>query len=215
MVGWWPVDRAWHAAHGTDPRFEVCLGAILTQNTAWANVETALANLKEKGLLDAKRLARAEPAVVREAVRPAGFYNQKTDHVRTFARYVARLEGGLDGLFRGPTEKVRALLLSFDGIGEETADDILVYAAGLPSFIIDAYTRRITRRLGLATGEESYGKLQRLWSHGLPRNGPAFGEAHALLVEHAKRTCLAKNPACMQCPLETVCDKRGVDLSRI
>lgn len=208
---WWPVDRAWHAAHGTDWRFEVCVGAILTQNAAWANVERALGNLKAQGLLDPKRLARSDPSVVAEAVRPAGYYNQKAAYLRTLARYVARLPRGLDDLFSGPLEKQRSLLLSFTGIGEETADDLLVYAAGVPSFIVDAYTRRLTQRLGLGTGAESYAELQKLWGHRLAHAAKAHGEAHALLVEHAKQRCTAKLPRCPECPLESVCPQVGVE----
>lgn len=211
QAGWWPVDRAWHAARGTDPRFEVCVGAILTQNTAWANVERAIENLKARGLLDAKRLARADPHVVREAIRPAGFYNQKAEYVRRFARYVANLDRGLEDLFHGPPKKVRDFLLFFVGIGEETADDMLVYAAGVPSFIVDAYTRRLTKRLRLGSGEEAYAVVQKLWEPALRRSPTAFARAHALIVEHAKRRCTAKLPRCPGCPLEDVCEQVGVD----
>lgn len=208
---WWPVDRAWHTAHGTDWRFEVCVGAILAQNTTWGNVETALANLRAANLLDAKRLHKAPPKVVQEAVRPAGFFNQKTDYLRNFARYVANAPNGLADVFRGPLPKARELLLSFTGIGEETADDILVYAGGYASFVVDAYLRRLTKRLALGTGEESYDALQRLWGQRLIATGKAFGEAHALVVEHAKRTCTARMPRCPGCPLEAICPQIGVD----
>lgn len=209
---WWPVDRAWHEANGTDWRFEVVLGALLTQNTAWSNVVRALENLKAQRLLDPKRLARADPAVVREAVRPAGYYNQKTTYIQSFARYVANTPNeSLDDLFRLPLPKLRPLLLSFDGVGEETADDILIYAAGQPSFIVDAYTRRLTRRLGLGTGEEPYATLQRLWGSRLIASAKSFGEAHALIVEHAKQRCTAKLPRCPGCPLESVCKQVDVE----
>jgi endonuclease-3 related protein len=174
-------------------------------------VERALANLKAAGFLDPKRLSRAEPKEVQEAIRPAGFYTQKTEYVRTFARYVANLDGGLDALFRRPRDELRGLLLGFTGIGPETADDILVYAARVPSFIVDAYTRRLTLRLGLGKGDEPYEALQRLWTGDLHPTTRAFGEAHALLVEHAKQRCTAKLPKCPGCPLESVCEQVGVE----
>lgn len=209
---WWPVDAAYHQEHGTDPRFEVILGAFLTQNTTWASVEKALANLKAKGLLDVKRLAKADPALVREAVRPAGYYNQKTVYIQGFAKYVAAtLRGDLAVLFRRPLPELRKLLLSFNGVGAETADDILVYAARQPVFIVDAYTRRLTRRLGLGSGEEPYDDLQRLWSARLAKEAKAFAEAHALIVEHAKVRCTARLPRCPGCPLEGVCKQVGVE----
>lgn len=210
-TSWWPVDAEYHKAKGTDPRFEVCVGAILTQNTAWANVERALANLKAADLLDAKRLSKAEPRAIEEAVRPTGYYRQKTEYLRGFARYVANLPKGLDELFRGDAKKVRKTLLSFNGIGEETADDMLVYAGKIPSFVVDAYTRRLTKRLGFGTGEESYAELQRLWGRRLDQSAKSFGEAHALIVEHAKIRCTAKLPRCPGCPLETVCAQVDVD----
>lgn len=208
---WWPIDRAYHARRGTDPRFEVCVGAILTQNTAWASVERALENLKARDLLEPRRLSRADVHVVHEALRPAGFYHQKTEYVRRFARYVANLERGLDDLFRGTPNKVREMLVSFTGIGEETADDILVYAAGVPSFIVDGYTRRLTRRLGLGKGDEPYGDVQRLWTRNLPRRADAYGEAHALIVEHGKARCTPRMPRCPGCPLEDLCAQVDVE----
>lgn len=208
---WWPVDAAYHAEHGTDPRFEVCLGAILTQNTNWANVESALSNLKAKGLLDPRRLAKAEPRVLAEALRPAGYFNQKADYARTFARYVANLQGGLGALFRQPPAELRRLLLSFRGFGEETTDAVLVYAAGHPTFVVDAYLRRLTKRLGFGTGEEPYAKLQDLWGARLAKTAAAFAEAHALVVEHGKQRCTAKLPRCPGCPLEKICPRVGVD----
>jgi endonuclease III related protein len=211
QAAWWPVDRDWHAAQGTDPRFEICVGAILTQNTTWANVERAVANLRDRRLLDPRRLNRAPLAEVAEAIRPAGSYNRKAEYVRTFARYVANLGGGLDELFGRPPAELRKLLLSFTGIGDETADCILVYAAGVPSFVVDAYTRRLTQRLGIGTGQEPYADLQRLWGARLLPTAKAHAEAHALIVEHAKQRCVARLPRCPSCPLERLCTRVGVD----
>lgn len=209
---WWPVDQAYHDRHGTDPRFEVILGAFLTQNTTWGSVEKALENLKQRRLLDPKRLARASAADVGEAIRAAGTYAQKARYLQGFARYLTTtFNGDLSRLLSKPVPELRPLLLSFDGVGEETADDILVYAAHQPRFIVDAYCRRITRRLGLGTGEESYEALQVRWAQRLQKDWKAFAEAHALLVEHAKRLCTAKLPRCPECPLESVCPQVGVE----
>lgn len=187
------------------------VGAILVQNTAWANVETALANLRAKKLLDARRLLKADPKELQEAIRPAGSYNQKADYLRTFSRFVATHPGGLDALFKKPAHELRPLLLSFKGFGEETADAVIVFAAGQASFVVDAYTRRLTKRLGLGTGEEKYEVLQKVWGARLLPTARAFGEAHALLVEHAKAICTAKLPRCPACPLASVCPQVGVD----
>lgn len=209
---WWPVDEAYHREHGTDARFEILVGAILTQNTSWTNVEQALANLKSRNLLSPKALARATAEEVRQAIRPAGYFNQKTVYLQGLAKFLwTTYEGNLERFFRLPTPKLRELLLSFTGVGEETADDVIVYAARRPVFIVDAYTRRLTKRLGLATGEEPYGKLQALWAKRLPRDLAAHAEAHALIVEHCKRRCTAKAPACPGCPLEPVCRRVGVE----
>lgn len=211
-LDWWPVDRAWHEARASDPRFEIIVGAFLTQNTTWTSVETALANLRAKNLLTPKALARAAPAVLREAIRPSGYYNQKAAYLQAFSKYLwTTFEGNLGAFFNRPTAKLRELLLSFTGIGEETADDILVYAAQRPSFIVDAYTRRITRRLGIGTGLEPYAELQQLWSKRLGEDWGQHARAHALLVEHAKRRCTAKAPLCPGCPLEPVCKRVDVE----
>ncbi|MBI2078659.1 MAG: hypothetical protein HYT80_09880 [Euryarchaeota archaeon] len=209
---WWPVDAEYHRLNATDPRFEVIVGAILTQNTTWTSVETALGNLKVRKLLSAKALAKADLPTIREAVRPAGFYNQKAGYVQGIAKYLwTTFEGDLDRFFREKTPRLRELLLSFTGIGEETADDILVYAARRPVFIVDAYTRRLTMRLGWGKGTESYAELQRMWAKRLGEEPKAFALAHALVVEHAKRRCTAKSPLCPGCPLEAVCKRVGVE----
>lgn len=211
-LDWWPVDRAWHEANGSDPRFEVIVGAILTQNTAWTSVETALDNLRARKLLTVKALARAAPSEVREAIRPSGYYNQKTAYLQSFAKYLlTTFKGDLGPFFDRPTPKLRELLLSFTGIGEETADDILVYAAGRPIFIVDAYTRRLTRRLGMGSGAEPYRDLQVLWGKRLGDDASQHARAHALIVEHCKVRCTAKAPACPGCPLEPICKRIDVE----
>ena len=211
-LDWWPVDANYHRENGTDPRFEIIAGAILTQNTTWTSVETAIGNLKARKLLSEKAIAKAEIGTIREAVRPAGFYNQKAGYLQTLAKYLwTTYEGRLDQFFRLKTARLREILLSFTGIGEETADDILVYAAKRPAFIVDAYTRRLTMRLGWGKGTEPYADLQAMWGKRLGDEAKPFALAHALIVEHAKRRCTAKSPLCPGCPLEAVCKRVGVE----
>lgn len=210
-LDWWPVDADYHRENGTDPRFEIIAGAILTQNTTWTSVETALGNLKARKLLSEKAIAKAEIGTIREAVRPAGFYNQKAGYLQTLAKYLwTTYEGRLDQFFRLKTARLREILLSFNGIGEETADDILVYAAKRPVFIVDAYTRRITHRLGWVKGNETYAEMAALWGKRLGDDPKTFAQAHALLVQHAKRRCTAKAPLCPGCPVEPVCKRVDV-----
>jgi endonuclease III related protein len=211
-LAWWPVDTAYHAQQGTDPRFEIVVGAILTQNTTWTSVEQALANLKAKKLLDAKRLNKAGAEVVREAIRPAGSFNQKASYLLGIAKYLATTyKDGLDPFFRLPTKKLREILLSFNGIGPETADDILVYAAKRSEFIVDAYARRLTKRLGWGSGDEPYTTLQDQWGKRLGTDPDTYAKAHALIVEHCKIRCTHKAPACPGCPLEPICPRIGVE----
>ena len=208
---WWPVDAQYHNRAGSDARFEVMVGAILTQNTTWTNVERAVAALRERELLEPRRLARAKPGVVREAIRPAGYFNQKAAYLHALAARLAyKWKGDVAAFFDRPTTAIRNELLELRGIGDETADDILVYAAHRPVFIVDAYTRRLTKRLGLATGDEPYAVLQRQWARVLARRVKAYAEAHAAIVEHGKARCTAKMPACPGCPLEDACRKVGV-----
>lgn len=211
-LSWWPVDQAYHAQHGSDARFEIVVGAILTQNTTWTSVEQALRNLKGKGLLDPKQMHRAGIEPVREAIRPAGSFSQKGSYVLGIAKYLATTyKQGLDPFFRLPTKRLREILLSFNGIGPETADDILVYAAERPVFVVDAYARRLTKRLGWGTGDEPYPQLQELWGKRLGDTPDAFARAHALIVEHCKIRCTHKAPACPGCPLEPICPRIGVE----
>lgn len=208
---WWPVDRPYHGRVGTDARFEVILGAFLAQNTSWAGAEAALANLKAGGLFEPGRVARIRRVTLQRAIRPAGYFRQKAAYIQDFARYLTvEWKSDLDRGFRRPLPELRGLLLERRGIGPETADSILVYAAHRASFIVDAYTRRLTRRLGLGTGREPYEELGRLWSAGLAKNWRTYAEAHASIVEHAKRTCTARRPRCPECPLEPFCPRVGV-----
>ena len=192
---WWPAN---------DP-FEVILGAILTQRTAWRNVEHAIRGLRESGLLAAEALDDAPAERVAAAIRPAGFYNAKARKLKAFASHLMAEHGGdLDRLFARGDGALREELLGLYGIGEETADAILVYAAERPSFVIDAYTRRLLTRLGWIAGDESYGALRELFLHALPRDVRLLGEYHALIVRHGKVHCRTE-PVCDGCPVRSIC----------
>ena len=183
--GWWPG--------GHDP-FEVIVGAILTQNTAWASVERALAALRTAGALSPERMSALCERELADLVRPSGTFRVKARRLRAFLDMLhARFDGDL------------AALLAVPGIGPETADAITLYAAGQPAFVIDAYTRRIVDRLGLAPDERSYGGYRSLFTSALAADGALYSEYHALLVEHGKRRCTRNAPRCGGCSLADGC----------
>ncbi|MDX1251927.1 MAG: endonuclease [Gammaproteobacteria bacterium] len=186
------------------------VGAVLTQNTAWTNVEKAIANLKAQHHLDAVRIAAAPPETLAEWLKPSGYFNIKAQRLRNFCVwYVA--QGGLKALSKLDTTALRHALLSVNGIGPETADDILLYAFERPVFVIDAYTRRLFSRLGLVRGDEGYEVLRHTFETALSGTKPhsattvrLFNEYHALIVNHAKNVC-RKRPLCTRCRLAEVC----------
>ena len=193
---WWP---------GEGP-FEVIVGAILTQQVGWRNVERAIAGLKTAGLMDPESLARAPLEQIARIIRPTGYYNQKAKKLKAFLDFLdVRYNADLNKLFSLPVDKLREELLSVRGIGEETADSIILYAAEKPSFVVDAYTRRILTRLGVINGEESYGEIRELFMKNLPKDVPLYNEYHALLVRHGKERCLKRSPRCAGCPLADMC----------
>ncbi|MBM3925628.1 MAG: endonuclease [SAR202 cluster bacterium] len=192
---WWPGESA----------FEVVIGAILTQSAAWVNVEKALANLKSAGVMSAEGLRDVPEARLAELLRPSGYFNMKARKVKAFIDHLwSRYDGDLEGLLSQEAESLREELLGIWGIGEETADDIVLYAASKPVFVIDAYTRRVFERLGLGGGVRSYGEWQALFHSSLPRNAALFNEYHALVVKHGKDVC-RKAPRCEGCCLREVC----------
>lgn len=202
---WWPSESAW----------EIMVGAVLTQNTAWANVEKALANLKRANRLSPARLRQLGTARLAALIRPAGFTTTKPARLKTLVNFLYDVYGGDTANLRGGDMAVqRAQLLGLNGIGPETADAILLYVADKPVFVIDAYTRRILGRLGLAAPIASYAELQALFMNHLPREVAYFQEFHALLDTHAKLTCRKRAPRCAACPLERECPKIGVDSPR-
>jgi endonuclease-3 related protein len=194
--GWWP---------GETP-FEVIVGAILTQRVAWSNVERAIAALKEEGLLEPESLRRASLARVAHLIRPSVYYNEKARKLRAFLDVLHERHGGnVDRLLSLSAERLREELLSVRGIGEETADAIVLYAAGKPSFVVDAYTRRVLSRLGLAEEKARYGVLRTLFMENLPRDSRLYNEYHALFVRHGKERCRPRLPRCVGCALADLC----------
>jgi len=199
---WWP---------GETP-FEVMVGAVLTQNTSWENVERAIANLRDNAALDPEVIVTTHPKRLASWLRPSGYFNVKTKRLRNFCRWYLA-EGGLESLREWPTAPLRRALLGVSGVGPETADDILLYAFGRPVFVIDAYTRRIFARLGTVEGGEDYEVLRALFEERLGRgrrNVAIFNEYHALIVRHAKQACRVR-PLCEQCCLAAVCPSAGLE----
>ena len=181
---WWPADTP----------FEVVIGAVLTQQTRWTNVEQAIANLKEHGLLEPETLAQAEVELIEELVHCCGFYRQKASRLNNIAQYFADI--GIDNVFNVTTDELRDDMLSLNGVGNETADSIVLYAANKPKFVIDAYTTRIMNCLGI---NGNYIRLQELFEKELPANVDMYKEYHALIVEFAKTYCGKKR--CAECLL--------------
>jgi len=188
---WWPADTP----------FEVCVGAILTQNTNWLNVEKAIHNLKREGRLSLEALWEIDRERLAELIRPSGFFNVKSARLKDFIGWVLERHGSLDAMFEGDWQLLREELLAVRGIGRETCDSILLYAGGKPSFVVDAYTKRLCSRLGLAGEEAGYEELRALFMNALPQDSALFNEYHALIVEHCKRHC-RKKPLCDGCPLK-------------
>ncbi len=185
-------------------QFEVAVGAILTQNTAWTNVEKALGKLIAAKALSPRRLASLPPARLRGLIRSSGYFRQKAGRLRNFCRFLLDRWGGrLDRFLARPTETARGELLALNGVGPETADSILLYAGGHPVFVVDAYTRRFGGRFGLFRTDD-YHEVQRHFMSRMKASVPRFREYHALLVELAKRFCRAR-PLCPPCPLRARC----------
>ncbi len=203
---WWPGDGP----------FEVMVGAVLTQNTAWTNVEKAIANLKAAGVLDAKSIAHLPQQDLARLLTPAGYFNIKARRLQNFCRWYLE-QGGYEALRRWSTQRLRRGLLSVNGVGHETADDMLLYAFQRPLFVIDAYTRRIFSRLGMVDHDLSYEALRHLFESALQRElrGSAgrrrlvslYNEYHALIVIHGKDVC-RKRPRCGGCCLRRWCPGR-------
>ena len=188
---WWP---------GESP-FEVIVGAILTQNTAWRNVERAISNLKSEGLLCPEGILKIDDRILADLIRPAGYYNIKTQRLKSFVRFLhEEYKSDLDKMFAEDLWYLRGKLLKVKGIGEETADSILLYAGNKPIFVIDTYTRRILQRHDIIRRDATYVEIQSLFMTHLPKNAPLYNQYHALLVNTGKFFC-NNNPRCDVCPL--------------
>ena len=227
MAAWGPQD--WWPAY---TRFEVIVGAFLTQNTAWTNVERALHRLRDEGALNCNGIRRAPVPKLARMIRSSGYFRQKAQRLKNFVRYLdAGYGGSLARMFAQPTDKLREELLGLNGVGPETADSILLYAGGHPVFVVDTYTRRIFERHGLITAKARYEDIRQLVQHAFYQDIPAecdsppasplagrrrhkfvirrassaaraFDEFHALLVQTAKHHCLKTEAHCAECPLE-------------
>jgi endonuclease-3 related protein len=201
---WWP---------GEEP-FEVIVGAILTQSTNWQNVEKALANLKKAGVLDARVLAELTEQEIAALVRPAGFFNAKSRKLKAFCLWLRETyNSDLDRLFALDIPILRHQLLSVYGIGDETADSIILYAAGKPIFVVDAYTKRILHRLGMGPSGDDYAEIQDYFMDSLPHDTALFNEFHALFVRHGKEVC-RKSPLCSRCCLNHRCCAFLIDFKK-
>ncbi len=192
--GWWPAETA----------EEMIVGAILVQNTAWRNVEKALASLKAADRLSLRAIDQTPLDELAALIRSSGFYREKAKKLKAFAAHVhTRYAGNLAALLAGEPRELRRELLALRGIGPETADSIILYAAGQPIFVVDAYTRRLFARLGLPVASE-YDAIQRYCHERLATDARLFNEYHALIVRHAVVHCRAR-PRCAGCPLAEVC----------
>lgn len=206
--GWWPLSKGNLKTkhHNGKPesdidKFEIITGALLTQNTSWNNVEKAIYNLNKNKLLDPLKLAKANENKIAGLIRPAGYYNQKAKRLKFLANYFIKNKN----LLNKEMSELRKELLSLNGIGPETADSIILYAAEKPSFVIDTYTRRIFSRL-LKKDFNTYDEWKEFFESNLKKDIGIYSEYHALIVEHAKRYC-NKTPKCNNCILKSGCLK--------
>jgi len=208
---WWPYDKEYHKINDSDPRFEIMIGAILTQNTAWTNVEKALFNLKKNKSITVKTIVDILIEKLKVMIQPSGFFNQKAIRLKIIANHIfENYDSSLDNFFNRDQQNIRDELLSLNGIGPETADSMLLYAGNMPIFVVDAYTKRICKRIPIKINHESYDEIQQYFESGLSKNltdkdiTSCYKQLHALIVELAKNYCNTK-PKCMNCPLKDCC----------
>ncbi|MCL2058271.1 MAG: endonuclease [Oscillospiraceae bacterium] len=194
---WWPAKSP----------YEVMVGAILTQNTAWGNVEKAIANFG--GGLSPGAVLSAGRAELIDIIRPAGFFNQKAGYLVAVTEWFSRYSFDVEAVRRAPPERVRGELLSVRGVGQETADSMLLYAFGIPTFVVDAYTVRLCGRYPLSAGD-NYTAVKSYFEANLPRCEKVFNNYHALIVINGKTHCRKSRPSCDRCPLCARCSKQGI-----
>ena len=189
---WWPGNT----------RLEIIIGAILTQNTAWTNVEKAIRNLKKERVFAFKTLSAIPEKTLAELIKPSGYYNIKAGRIKNFLKFLnTRYNGSLGRMFGTDLYRLREELLSVKGIGQETADSILLYAGNKPIFVADAYTKRIFSRHGFISKNAEYKEIQSLFMDNLRQDAGLFNEYHALIVELGKSMCRSKKPLCSKCPI--------------
>jgi len=189
---WWPGDTP----------FEVIVGAVLTQNTAWGNVEKTIANLQREHVLNLSRLNSMPSKRLASLIRPSGYFNIKTRRLKNLIVLIRdHYRGSLKRMFADDAMELRANLLGVNGIGPETADSILLYAGGKPFFVVDAYTKRILVRHGLISNNADYQEVQSLFMENLPKDAKLYNEFHALIVKVSKEHCIKSKPLCCGCPL--------------
>ena len=193
--GWWPGDGP----------FETIVGAVLTQNTAWTNVDKALVNLRAAGCMTPEAMREIAEEDLASLIRPSGYFNTKARKLKAVVEHLVRYDYDLTRWRDREAKELRAELLSVYGIGPETADDIVLYVADLPTFVMDTYTQRIVDRLGLTPARRTYDAYQALFEASLPTEAPLFNEYHALLDLHAKDVCTKRNPRCDACCLQDIC----------
>jgi endonuclease-3 related protein len=198
---WWPGDSP----------FEIMVGAVLVQNTAWRNVERAINNLREAGVMEPHALYRLPPAELAELIGPAGYYQVKTKRLRNLLRFlVDEYDGSLEAMFGISLASLREQLLEINGIGPETADAILLYAGGLPTFVVDTYAHRILARHGWLDYDASYDDIKDHFESTLPHDAALYNEYHALLVRVGKDYCKRTMPNCEACPLAEMLPASGI-----
>lgn len=196
---WWPADS----------RMEVMVGAILTQNTNWKNVELAIQNLRTADLLTLEQLHEVPNSILEQQIRPAGYFRQKTRRLKNLVQFVVDHYGQVDAMFQQSLEQLRPQLLGVNGIGPETADSILLYAGDKPTFVIDAYTARIAMRHGWIDTNADYQSLKTMFESRLDADVRLFNEYHALIVQVGKEFC-RPNPKCEDCPLAPMLPLNGI-----
>jgi len=195
---WWPAAAGAESAEG---KLEICIGAVLTQNTNWGNVELAIRNLRRAGCLSAAALDELPHEALSELIRPAGYFNVKARRLKNFIRAVVQAGGDIEAFLDHPAGELRDALLKISGVGRETADSIVLYAAGQATFVVDAYTHRILLRHGMIDEEADYEQIKELFETALPADAAMFNEYHALLVAVGKSFCRKRAPRCDACPL--------------
>lgn len=200
---WWPADT----------KFEVIVGAILTQFVSWKNVKTAIENLVRENLLSIEGICNAETEKLEDMVRSTRFYKQKARKLKEFCYYInEKYNADLDSFLDRDVYELRKELLSLYGIGEETADSIILYAAEKPIFVVDAYTKRIFGRLGYFKDDITYGEMQKFFMDNLEKDVGLFNDFHAQIVGVGNQYCNGKKPDCKGCSLDSICRKCGLNL---